>query len=71
MPTAKTRRLLVHMMVVAAEIARDLGVEDAFRVVTTNGAAAGQSVFHLHFHILAGRRFDWPPGSYRGMRAEG
>ena len=54
--------LLGHMMMVAGKIARDLGVEDAFRLVTNNGAGAGQSVFHLHFHIMAGRRFDWPPG---------
>ena len=54
--------LLGHMMVVAVRVARDLGVEDAFRLVVNNGADAGQSVFHLHLHILAGRRFKWPPG---------
>ena len=54
--------LLGHMMLVAGKIARDLGVDDAFRLVVNNGAAAGQSVFHLHLHILAGRPFDWPPG---------
>lgn len=60
--TAEDAALLGHMMVTAGKIARDLGVEDAFRVVTNNGAGAGQSVFHLHFHILAGRAFKWPPG---------
>lgn len=54
--------LLGHMMVTAAKIARDLGVGDAFRLVTNNGAEAGQSVFHLHLHILGGRPFSWPPG---------
>ena len=60
--TSDDEALLGHMMVVAGKIARDLGCEDAFRLVVNNGAAAGQSVFHLHLHILAGRRFDWPPG---------
>jgi histidine triad (HIT) family protein len=60
--TAEDAALLGHMMVAAGKIARELGVEDAFRVVTNNGASAGQSVFHLHFHILAGRSFKWPPG---------
>lgn len=60
--TSDDEALLGHMMVVAGKIARDLGCEDAFRLVVNNGADAGQSVFHLHLHILAGRRFDWPPG---------
>jgi histidine triad (HIT) family protein len=54
--------LLGHMMLAAAKVARQLGVEDAFRVVVNNGAEAGQSVFHLHLHILAGRKLRWPPG---------
>jgi histidine triad (HIT) family protein len=60
--TSEDEALLGHMMVVAGKIARDLGIDDAFRLVVNNGAGAGQSVFHLHLHILAGRRFDWPPG---------
>jgi histidine triad (HIT) family protein len=54
--------LLGHMMLAAGKIARQLGVGDAFRLVVNNGAAAGQSVFHLHLHILAGRKLRWPPG---------
>ena len=54
--------LLGHMMLAAAKVARQLGVEDAFRLVVNNGAEAGQSVFHLHLHILAGRKLRWPPG---------
>lgn len=54
--------LLGHLMLAAAKVARQLGVGDAFRLVVNNGAAAGQSVFHLHLHILAGRTLRWPPG---------
>jgi len=52
-----------HVFQVAARLAREKGVsEDGFRIVNNNNAGAGQSVFHLHFHLLAGRRFHWPPG---------
>jgi histidine triad (HIT) family protein len=54
--------LLGHLMITANKIARQLGVGDAFRLAVNNGADAGQSVFHLHLHILAGRAFQWPPG---------
>ena len=60
--TAEDQALLGHMMIAAGKIARDLGVGDAFRLAVNNGADAGQSVFHLHLHILAGRSFKWPPG---------
>jgi len=44
-------------------IAREKGfAESGFRLVQNNGAGAGQSVFHIHFHLLAGRTFAWPPG---------
>ncbi|GFO57996.1 histidine triad nucleotide-binding protein [Geomonas silvestris] len=47
----------------AAQLARERGVaEDGFRIVNNNNAGAGQSVFHIHFHLLAGRNFGWPPG---------
>lgn len=54
--------LLGHLLLAANRVARQLGVADAFRLVVNNGAPAGQSVFHLHLHILAGRGFRWPPG---------
>lgn len=54
--------LLGHMMLAAGKIARELGVGEAFRLVVNNGADAGQTVFHLHLHILAGRKLRWPPG---------
>jgi len=47
----------------AAQLARERGVaEDGFRIVNNNNAGAGQSVFHIHFHLLAGRDLGWPPG---------
>jgi histidine triad (HIT) family protein len=54
--------LLGHLMLAAGNIARSLGVDEAFRLVVNNGADAGQSVFHLHLHLLAGRPLHWPPG---------
>ena len=53
--------LLGHLLVKAAEIAKNSG-HNAYRLVINNGKDAGQSVFHLHVHILAGRKLDWPPG---------
>ena len=60
--TEEDGALLGHMMIAAGKVARELGIGDAFRVVINNGADAGQSVFHLHMHILGGRGFKWPPG---------
>jgi len=54
--------LLGHLLLKAGEIAREQGYGDAFRLVVNNGEEAGQSVFHLHVHILGGRAFSWPPG---------
>lgn len=54
--------LLGHLLLTANRIAEQEGIADAFRLVVNNGEKAGQSVFHLHVHILAGRSFSWPPG---------
>lgn len=54
--------LLGHLMLTANKIAQQFGVGEAFRVAINNGAGAGQSVFHLHLHILGGRPLKWPPG---------
>lgn len=54
--------LLGHLMLAAGKIAREQGFEDAFRLVINNGEKAGQSVFHLHAHLLSGRPLSWPPG---------
>ncbi len=50
--------LLGHLLLVAGKVARQLGVDDAFRLVINNGAGAGQTVFHLHLHILANQSFE-------------
>lgn len=54
--------LIGHCYVVAAEIARERDIGDSYRVVCNTGPLAGQSVFHLHFHLLGGRDMTWPPG---------
>lgn len=59
--TASDQDLLGHLMLKAGEVAREQGY-DEFRLVVNNGATAGQSVFHLHIHVLAGRALGWPPG---------
>ena len=53
--------LLGHLLRVAAQVAAQEGLKD-YRVVTNNGAGAGQSVFHLHLHVIGGRALGWPPG---------
>ena len=59
---ADHQALLGRLLLTANQVAREQGVGDAFRLVVNNGAEAGQSVFHLHLHILGGRPFTWPPG---------
>lgn len=51
------KALLGHLMLAVSKIARQAGVGDAFRLIINNGADAGQTVFHLHLHILAGKNF--------------
>jgi histidine triad (HIT) family protein len=46
----------------AAHVARQRGIEDGYRTVVNVGPQAGQSVFHMHVHLLGGRRLQWPPG---------
>ena len=60
---AEDQGLMGHLLLVGAEMARKSGIADAgFRTVINTGAAAGQSVFHIHVHILGGRDLGWPPG---------
>lgn len=60
--TEEDKSLLGHVFLVANRVAAQLGVGNAYRLVVNNGAGAGQTVFHLHVHLLAGRSFTWPPG---------
>ncbi len=59
--TEEDESLVGHLLRVAKKIATQEGLED-FRLVINNGAGAGQSVFHLHVHLLGGRPLSWPPG---------
>jgi histidine triad (HIT) family protein len=55
--------LMGHLMRVASRVANEQGLaESGYRTVVNNGAGAGQSVFHLHVHVLGGRGLAWPPG---------
>jgi histidine triad (HIT) family protein len=60
---AEGEALLGRLLGFSAEVARDLGLDSrGYRIVTNTGADAGQSVDHLHLHVLGGRRLAWPPG---------
>ena len=59
--TAENSAVVAHAFEVIAQVTREMGITD-FRVVSNCGAQAGQSVAHLHFHVLAGRDMTWPPG---------
>jgi histidine triad (HIT) family protein len=56
------RALLGHLLWTAAEIARNKGLTDGYRVVVNTGEDGGQTVEHLHLHLLGGRALSWPPG---------
>jgi histidine triad (HIT) family protein len=59
----KDEALLGHLLRVAARVANAAGLgESGYRTVINNGSGAGQSVFHLHVHVLGGRALNWPPG---------
>lgn len=60
--TAGDAALLGHLQLLAAELARRHGLDSGYRTVLNVGPDAGQSVFHLHLHLLGGRRLAWPPG---------
>jgi histidine triad (HIT) family protein len=59
---AEDAEIVGRCHLVAAEIARQRGIEDGYRTVLNVGPGAGQSVFHLHVHLLGGRDLHWPPG---------
>ena len=60
--SAEDAAMLGKLQLLAAKIARERKLTDGYRTVLNNGRGAGQSVFHLHLHLLGGRDFRWPPG---------
>lgn len=60
--TQENSAIVSHIFEVIARLSKELNLGDGFRVVTNCGTSAGQSVMHLHFHLLSGREFGWPPG---------
>lgn len=60
--TPENSAVIAHIFEVIAKIAKDNGFKDGFRVVNNCGDSAGQTVKHIHFHLMAGRDFTWPAG---------
>jgi histidine triad (HIT) family protein len=54
--------ILGHLLLTAQRVAAEAGLNNGYRVVINNGADGGQTVYHLHLHILGGRQMQWPPG---------
>lgn len=55
-------QLLGHLLVVARKVAKEVGLADGYRVTINDGVNGGQSVYHLHVHVMGGRQMGWPPG---------
>lgn len=60
--TGENSAVVAHIFEVISQIAKEKGLDDGFRVVSNCGESAGQSVKHLHFHLMGGREFGWPAG---------
>ncbi len=60
--TAEDQATLGHLLLVAAQLSRQLNLAKGFRIVINNGPDGGESVPHLHVHLLGGRALSWPPG---------
>ena len=60
--TQEDRDLAAHLMLTVPKVAAQLGLADGYRTVINTGAEGGQTVFHLHIHIMGGRDLAWPPG---------
>jgi histidine triad (HIT) family protein len=56
------QQLLGKLMTIAARLAQEEGIGENFRAVVNTGEEAGQTVFHIHMHVLGGRSMQWPPG---------
>ncbi len=59
---SQDRELLGHLLLTAKRVAQEAGLKNGYRVVINTGDDGGQTVYHLHLHILGGRQLDWPPG---------
>lgn len=60
--TAENSAVVAHIFEVIAKLSKELDMKEGFRVVSNCGESAGQSVKHLHFHVMSGRAFTWPAG---------
>ncbi len=60
--TAENSFLIAKVFEAAAKIAKEMDLKDGFRIVNNCGEKAGQTVMHIHFHMMAGREFTWPAG---------
>ena len=60
--TEENSKVIAHIFEVIAKLSKDLKMDDGFRVVNNCGDSAGQTVKHIHFHLLSGRNFTWPAG---------
>ena len=60
--TDEDQHLMGHMVLAATKLAKQLGVDGGYRLVVNCGPEAGQEVYHIHIHLLAGRKMTWPPG---------
>lgn len=59
---SKDHALMGHLLLTAKRVAQQAGLDNGYRVVINSGADGGQTVYHLHLHILGGRQMKWPPG---------
>ncbi|PIG91162.1 histidine triad nucleotide-binding protein [Gloeocapsopsis sp. IPPAS B-1203] len=59
---SKDHALMGHLLLTAKRVAQQAGLENGYRVVINTGPDGGQTVYHLHLHILGGRHMNWPPG---------
>ena len=60
--TPDDQSVLGHLLLIAGQVAEREGLADGFRIVINNGPAGGETVPHLHVHLLGGRQLEWPPG---------
>ncbi|AQS59906.1 histidine triad nucleotide-binding protein [Desulforamulus ferrireducens] len=60
--TAENAELMGHILVTAAKLAKELGLAKGYRVVSNCKEDGGQTVYHIHFHLIGGRQMQWPPG---------